>query len=147
MPAKILIVEDHTDLRQMLVHMMRTMNYEVIEAETGDKGIKKALAEAPDLIIMDLWLPGINGLEATRRLKRNPKTARIPIIAHTVDDSDYGEKALAAGMAAVLIKPSPRHLLKKSIEKFLPPTSQRETVPLQRSNNIPLRHGEVRKYA
>ncbi len=74
MPAKILIVEDHRDLRQMLVNMMRTMNYDVIEAETGEKGIEKALAEGPDLIIMDLLLPGINGVEAALRLKRNPKT-------------------------------------------------------------------------
>ncbi len=144
MPAKILIVEDHPDLRQMLVNMMRTMNYDVIEAETGEKGIEKALAEGPDLIIMDLLLPGINGVEAALRLKRNPKTAHIPIIAHTVYDMEYREKALAAGMAAVLIKPISRHLLRKSIERFLA-LSQRETVPFQRSNNFPLGNDGIHK--
>ncbi len=120
MPAKILIVEDHDDSREILAHMLRHLNYEPLEAATGEEAIEKALNESPDLIIMDLRLPGINGVEATRRLKQNPKTARIPIIAYTASEhQDYKHKALAAGMAEFLMKPTPHRVFKQIIEKFL----------------------------
>ena len=120
MPAKILIVEDHEDSRDILKVQIQVMGYKVIEAESGQEGLEKALAETPDLIIMDLGLPGINGIEAAVRLKKNPKTAHIPVIAHTAwSPEDYREKALKAGMAEYLNKPTPPQVLRRAIERFL----------------------------
>jgi CheY-like chemotaxis protein len=68
----------------ILAVMLSRLHYQVIEASDGLEGIDKAVAESPDLIIMDLGLPGIDGLETTVRLKQNPKTAHIPVVAHTI---------------------------------------------------------------
>ena len=120
MPGKILIVEDHTDSREILAIQLRLMSYEVIEAADGQEGIEKAQAENLNLIIMDLGLPGINGIETTVRLKQNPKTAHIPVIALTAwQEQDYKDKALQAGMAGFLSKPTPPRILKDVIERSL----------------------------
>lgn len=120
MPGKILIVEDHPDSREILAIQLRLMSYEVIEAVDGQEGIEKAQAENPNLIIMDLGLPGINGIETTVRLKQNPKTSHIPVIALTAwQEQDYKDKALQAGMAEFLSKPTPPRILKDAIERFL----------------------------
>lgn len=120
MPAKILIVEDHEDSRDILKVQIQALGYEVIEAESGQEGLEKALTEAPDFIIMDLGLPGIDGIEAAVRLKKNPKTADIPVIAHTAwSPEDYKEKAERAGMVAYLTKPTPPHLFKEVIQRVL----------------------------
>lgn len=120
MPDKILIVEDHPDSREILAIQLRLMSYEVIEAVNGQEGIEKAQAENPNLIIMDLGLPGIDGIEVTVRLKQNPKTAHIPVIALTAwQEQDYKDKALQAGMAGFLSKPTPPRILKDAIERFL----------------------------
>jgi len=122
MPKKILVVEDHQDSREVLVIQLRKMSYkEVIEAASGEEGIEKALVEDPDLIIMDLGLPGINGIEATARLKQNPKTAKIPVIALTAwQEQDFRDKALKAGVVEYLSKPTPPRILKEALERFLP---------------------------
>jgi len=120
MPGKILIVEDHQDSREILAIQLRLMSYEVIEAVDGQEGIEKAQAENPNLIIMDLGLPGIDGIETTVRLKQNPKTAHIPVIALTAwQEQDYKDKALQAGMAGFLTKPTPPRILKDVIERSL----------------------------
>lgn len=120
MPGKILIVEDHPDSREILAIQLRLMSYEVIEAVDGQEGIEKAQAENPNLIIMDLGLPGINGIEATVRLRQNPRTAHIPVIALTAwQEQDYKDEALKAGMAGFLSKPTPPRILKDVIERFL----------------------------
>lgn len=120
MPGKILIVEDHPDSRDILAIQLRLMSYEVIEAVDGQEGIEKAEAENPNLIIMDLGLPGINGIETTVRLKQNSKTAHIPVIALTAwQEQDYKDKALQAGMAGFLSKPTPPRILRDAIERCL----------------------------
>lgn len=120
MAGKILVVEDHPDSRDVLVYMLRHMNYEVIEAETGEQALKKAAAETPDLIIMDLWLPGINGIQATVKLKENPKTAHIPVIAYTASEhQDCREVALKAGMVEFLMKPTHPNTFQEVIRRFL----------------------------
>ncbi len=120
MPAKILIVEDHEDSRDILKLQLQALGYEVIEAENGQEGLGKAFSEAPDFIIMDLGLPGIDGIEAAIRLKKNPKTADIPVIAHSAwSPEGYREKALKAGMAEYLNKPTPPQVLRTVVERFL----------------------------
>ena len=96
--SKILLVEDNEMNRDMLSRRLQKQGYEVVLAVDGDEGLAKAQSENPALILMDMSLPGIDGWEATRRLKAAPGTQRIPIIALTahamMDDRD---KALAAG--------------------------------------------------
>lgn len=120
-PKKILVVEDHADSREILVFQLRRMSFkEIIEAANGEDGIEKASSEKPDIIIMDLGLPGVNGIEATMRLKQNPQTAGIPVIALTAwREEDFKDKALDAGMAEYLTKPTPPQVLKQLIERIL----------------------------
>ena len=96
--TKILLVEDNEMNRDMLSRRLQKQGYEVVLAENGEDGVTKAQTESPALIIMDMSLPGIDGWEATRRLKATPQTQHIPVIALTAHAmSDDRAKALAAG--------------------------------------------------
>jgi two-component system cell cycle response regulator DivK len=115
MSKRILVVEDQEDNRRILRDLLASVGYEMIEAVTGEEGIALAEAQRPDLILMDIQLPGVDGYEATRRIKANDALRHIPIIAVTSyalsgDDT----KALEAGCDAYIAKPySPRELLAK----------------------------------
>jgi two-component system cell cycle response regulator DivK len=103
---KVLIVEDYTDCRQMLVQMLMAAGLNAIGAMTGEEGVAKAVSEKPDLIIMDLSLPGMSGIEATTKLKLDPTTSHIPIVAFTAwSESEYKRRAVNAGVARFLTKP------------------------------------------
>jgi len=95
---RILLVEDNEMNRDMLSRRLQRKGYEVLIAVDGEAGVKMAASDKPDLILMDMSLPVIDGWEATRRLKSAPETASIPIIALTahVMDGDR-DRALAAG--------------------------------------------------
>jgi two-component system cell cycle response regulator DivK len=119
MRRKILVIEDNQDCRNILVLQLRTLGYDVIEAESGNAGVEKAFLEMPDLIIMDLMMHGIDGIEATRRLKSNPSTQEIPIIVSTAWTAKSSMKeVLAAGAAVVLTKPLTHDLLREVLQKF-----------------------------
>ena len=106
MNKKVLIIEDHLDMRTMLALTLRYMDYEPLEAADGYAGIEKTVAEHPDLVLLDLGLPGISGLDTAKRIKANPRTGDIPIIAFTGwDPREFEAKAREAGMAAYLQKP------------------------------------------
>src|SRR4051794_18339900 len=109
----ILIVEDQEDNRQILRDLLTTVGYQVVEAENGEEALELAVRERPDLILMDIQLPLLDGYEATRRLKTNPSLAAIPIIVVTSYALSGDEtKARAAGCDAYVTKPySPRALL------------------------------------
>lgn len=127
MAAQILIVEDHLDSRELLRIQIEHLGYDVIEARSGEEGIEKALAESPDLIIMDIWLPGMNGIEAARALKQRPKTSGIPIIAHSACvKEDYEDEALRAGMVEFLTKPSPPKVFREALQRILSVYQRRE---------------------
>ncbi len=79
----ILLVDDYEDARVMYGHFLRMSGYEPLEASTGEEALELALARLPDLILLDMSLPGIDGWEVTTQLKRNPKTKHIPIVALT----------------------------------------------------------------
>jgi len=120
MTKRILVVEDNEDSRFILVVTLRRIGYETIEAETGTEGVEQALSEKPDLIIMDLGLPGMSGIDAARAVKENLTTAHIPIIAHSAwSPSQWKEEALKVGMVDYLEKPVSRELMKATIEKFI----------------------------
>jgi two-component system, cell cycle response regulator DivK len=120
MSKRILVVEDHEDNRQILRDLLGNAGYDVVEAVTGEDGLTAAAAQRPDLILMDIQLPLVDGYEATRSIKRDPGLKHIPIIAVTSYAlSGDMQKAFEAGCDAYVAKPySPRHLLAK-IEQFL----------------------------
>jgi two-component system cell cycle response regulator DivK len=120
MTKRILVVEDQEDNRQILRDLLGNAGYEMTEAENGQDGVAAATEQRPDLILMDIQLPIMDGYEATRRIKANPALKNIPIIAVTsyALSGDEG-KALAAGCDAYVTKPySPRQLLAK-VKEFL----------------------------
>jgi two-component system cell cycle response regulator DivK len=122
MSAKtILYIEDNEMNRQIVRDLLKRTSYRLIEAHDGEAGVAVALEQRPDLILMDLQLPKISGLEATRRLRANPATAQMPIIAITSFAlSGDDQKAIEAGASAYLAKPySPRDLL-ALVRKILP---------------------------
>jgi CheY-like chemotaxis protein len=95
---KILYVEDNDDSVYMLKNRLSRAGFTVVVATDGAQGVAMATSEKPDLILMDLTLPDINGAEATRRIKADPATSRIPVIALTASAmAGDREKALAAG--------------------------------------------------
>ncbi|MCA9429274.1 MAG: response regulator [Candidatus Omnitrophica bacterium] len=121
--AKILLVEDNEMNRDMLSRRLSKRGYEVAIAVDGESGVDMAVSEMPDLILMDISLPGINGEEATRRIKQNDYTAGIPIIALTAHAmAGDREKALEAGCDDYDSKPVelPRLLAKMQtlLEKY-----------------------------
>lgn len=112
---RILIVEDTEDNRTILRDLFHSVGYSVIEATTGEEGVAAAERERPDLILMDIQLPIIDGYEATRRIKAVSDLAAIPVIAVTSHAlSDDERKAREAGCDDYVAKPfSPRALLAK----------------------------------
>ena len=115
MGTRILAVDDQEDNRQILRDRLTAAGYEITEAVDGEEAVKIAEAMVPDLILMDIQLPGIDGYEATRRIKSNPLLKAIPVIAVTSYAlSGDDEKAFEAGCDAYIPKPySPRALLAK----------------------------------
>ena len=120
MSKRILVIEDHEDNRRILRDLLTSAGYESIEAVTGEEGVVLAEIHRPDLIFMDIQLPGLDGYEATRRIKANPALRHIPVIAVTsyaLSGDDV--KAREAGCDAYVTKPfSPRALLAKVREYF-----------------------------
>ena len=119
--TKILVVEDQEDNRQILRDLLGSADYEIVEAENGQEALTAVVAHKPDLILMDIQLPIMDGYEATRRIKADPATKSIPIIVVTsyALSGDEG-KAREAGCDAYVTKPySPRQLLAK-IREYLP---------------------------
>jgi len=121
MSKRILIVEDQEDNRTILRDLLGNAGYNVIEAVNGEDGVALAVALRPDLIVMDIQLPVMDGYDATRRIKSNTHLKSVPVIAVTSYALSGDErKARAAGCDAYVAKPfSPRQLLAK-IREFLP---------------------------
>ncbi len=121
MTKRILVVEDQEDNRQILEDLLSSVGYVVIHVADGAAAVVAAERERPDLILMDIQLPIMDGYEATRRIKANPALAKIPIIAVTSYAlSGDEDKAAAAGCDGYVTKPfSPRELLAK-IREYLP---------------------------
>jgi CheY-like chemotaxis protein len=119
--AKILLVEDNEMNRDMLSRRLERRGYEVVVAVDGEDGVARATAEAPDVIVMDLSLPGIDGWEATRRLKAAEGTRQIPVVALTAHAmAGDREKALAAGCDDFDTKPVDLKRLLEKIHTLVP---------------------------
>jgi two-component system cell cycle response regulator DivK len=117
----VLYVEDNEFNLKIVRQLLSRTSYRLIEAVNGEEGVATAQSELPDLILMDIQLPKLSGLDATRQLRAEPKTAHIPIIVITSFAlSGDSEKAKDAGASAYLAKPySPRELL-QMIRKLVP---------------------------
>jgi two-component system cell cycle response regulator DivK len=111
---RILVVEDQEDLRSVLRTLLTGSGYEMIEAADGEEGVAKAKAERPDLILMDIQMPMLDGYEATRQIKADADLARTPIIAvSSFAMKGDEEKARASGCNSYVTKPySPMQLLR-----------------------------------
>jgi two-component system cell cycle response regulator DivK len=121
---RILIVEDTEDNRQIMRDLLGGVGFDLVEAHDGEAGVIAASQHKPDLILMDFQLPVLDGYEATRRIKANPATRDIPVIAVTSYALSGDEaKAMEVGCSGYIAKPfSPRKLLAK-VREFLPEVS------------------------
>jgi two-component system cell cycle response regulator DivK len=120
MSKTILVVEDQEDNRQILRDLLASAGFQMIEAHDGEQALIMARSQRPDLILMDIQLPLIDGYEATRSLKRDPELRRIPVIAVTSYAlSGDEERAREAGCDAYVAKPFSTRNLLATIERFL----------------------------
>ena len=102
----ILIVEDYADSRTLLSSLLRGKGYKVVEARDGKEGLRQATQVKPDLILMDLVMPEMNGVEATRQLRQRQTLSQTPIFAiSSYATGDLKEDAIAAGCSEVFAKP------------------------------------------
>jgi two-component system, cell cycle response regulator DivK len=121
MTKRILVVEDQTDNLQILRDLLTSEGYQILEAQDGEQGVRAAAAERPDLILMDIQLPLLDGYEATRRIKADPALRAIPIIVVTSYSLSGDEaKARAAGCDDFVPKPYRRRQLMAKIREYLP---------------------------
>lgn len=120
MRATVLVVEDNEDNRALVAKVLGYAGYRVVEAASGEEALELVARGPPDLILMDLNLGGMNGFEATRRLKEDPATARVPVVALTayamVGDR---ERALEAGCDGYIAKPVDVRRLPEQVETFI----------------------------
>ncbi len=117
---KILVVEDNEINMYLSCRILKSSGYEVIEARSGEEGVELAIKEKPDLIIMDIQLPGIDGLETTKRIRESEADGEVPIIALTsYAMAGDRKKALSAGCTGYIEKPINPETFMGEIKKFL----------------------------
>jgi two-component system cell cycle response regulator DivK len=117
---RILIADDKATSRELLRTVLERQGYAVIEAADGEEALQKALAEPPDLILLDLQMPRRNGYEVLGELRKDPRYAEVPIIAITASAMQGDrEKALAAGFTGYLAKPVALVHLREEVQRLL----------------------------
>ena len=121
-PLTVLLVEDTEDNRFMMRRLLEMSGYNVIEAMNGEEAVKLAKSECPNLILMDLSLPVIDGLAATRLIRKLPNCHSTPIIAVSAHDtSDFQSEAIDAGCNSYVTKPIDFNELEEMIAKLIRP--------------------------
>lgn len=124
MDKQVLLVEDNDDNRMIYATILMHRGYSVVESPDGLDGVRKAAAYCPDLIIMDISLPVMDGLEATRRIRANPNTSEIPVLAVTAHAREVDRRnAFAAGCSDYLAKPLEPRRLAEEVERMIGPAS------------------------
>jgi two-component system cell cycle response regulator DivK len=104
--STVLIVEDNEKNMKLARDVLQVKGYQTLEAVTGEEGVRLAKEKVPDLVLMDIQLPGINGIDALKQLRADPKTARIPVVALTASVTPTDRSAItAAGFDAFVSKP------------------------------------------
>jgi len=118
---KILIIEDHADMRELLTWQVELMGYAVLAARQGSEGLQKAQSENPDLIILDIMMPGMDGWQAARELKANLATKDIPILAATALFRDPDLKTcMDSGCNGYIVKPFTFQELQGKVKELIP---------------------------
>ena len=119
--ARVLVVEDNAINLELMVALLEREGCEALVAETADVALRLARTARPDLILMDVQLPGMTGYEATRHLKADPTTTAIPVVALTAQAMRGDEdRAAEAGCAAFLTKPLDGRAFRDILHRFLP---------------------------
>lgn len=117
---RVLVVDDSTTETHHISNILNKHGYEVVAAETGEAGVEIAKKESPDLVLMDIVMPGINGFQATRQLHRDPQTKSIPVVMVTTKNQDSDrEWSRKQGAKGYLVKPVPEKDLINTIETIL----------------------------
>lgn len=121
---KVLIIEDHADMRELLSWQVELMGFAPVAAKQAREGIEKALQEKPDLILLDIMMPGMDGWEAARELRAYPEMKDIPILAATALFRDADVKACRdAGCNGCIVKPFTFQELQAKIQELIPSMS------------------------
>jgi phosphate regulon transcriptional regulator PhoB len=113
MPSRVLIVEDEPDIRELVVHHLKREGYQVSAAASGEEALRQVQAAPPDLVLLDLMMPAMDGLEVCRRLRQDPATATLPIVMLTAKGDEVDRVlGLEIGADDYVVKPfSPKELL------------------------------------
>lgn len=119
MTKKVLIVEDYEDAREFMKFLLETYGYQVIEAADGIEAVDRAKQQHPDLVLMDISLPVVDGLTATRAIREFDKKANIPIIAVTAFGKNYYKRAIEAGCNGLIDKPIDFDVLEPILQQYL----------------------------
>jgi CheY-like chemotaxis protein len=128
-PPLVLVVDDFQDNREMFAEFLLISGFRVAEAATGPEALEQAFALIPDVILMDLSLPGLDGWEATRRLKRDARTRHVPVVALTGHVlADCSREAREAGCDAFLTKPCMPEALVSEVRRVLAAAGPRPVV-------------------
>jgi two-component system cell cycle response regulator DivK len=124
MPPVVMVVEDFEDNRFMMRRLLEMSGYRVLEAINGEEAVELAHRERPQLILMDLSLPQLDGLAATRRIRQNAELRDVPIVAVSAHDTaDFHADALAAGCNDYVTKPIDFDQLEALLQRLLPKNS------------------------
>lgn len=122
MGRRVLVVDDDSMSLELVTELLRQEGYQVLAATTAEVGLRLTAAQRPDLILMDLQLPGMTGYEAIRRLKADPVTAAIPVLALTASAMRGEErKARETGTDGYLTKPLDARVFRETLRRFLTP--------------------------
>jgi two-component system cell cycle response regulator DivK len=120
MPRKILIVEDNEDSRELLAKVLRNKGYIIVEAVDGEEAIEKVVSERPDLVLLDISIPKLDGYEVAKRLKGREDVKEIPIVAVTAHAMKGDrEKVIAAGFEGYISKPVDVRELPEQVRSYL----------------------------
>ena len=119
MSKKVLIVEDHEDIRRMMKILLELYGYDVLEAQDGIEAVENAKQFHPDLILMDLAMPVMDGITAAKAIKSDKEFGDVPILAVTGYGKEYAEKAIASGCDEVLQKPLNFSRLRPLLSQYL----------------------------
>jgi CheY-like chemotaxis protein len=122
MPS-ILIADDNEDLRKVLAWLLQPRGYDILQAATGSEAIEIAIAAQPGLILLDIRLPDMNGVDVARAIKKDQRTTHIPIVGWSAYFGErWREEALRAGMVAYMEKPLSAPVIEATIKPFIVPS-------------------------
>lgn len=121
MKGKVLVVEDYDDSREFIKFLLEDYGFDVLEATNGYEAVEAVKRQAPDLILMDIAMPVMDGLTAARRIRQEKEFQKLPIIAITAQSENVKGSAFEAGCDALISKPLDFDDLKPMLNRYLPP--------------------------